>query len=61
MAITCTVPAGAYAQLNDVGTWLGVPPGWTTIAVKADGRWSGTVSTIDPFTGDPTTVVGTSR
>lgn len=58
---TTDVPAGAYAQVNDVGTWLGVPAGWTTITVKANGRWSGTVSTIDPYTGDPTTVVGLAR
>jgi hypothetical protein len=58
---TTDVPAGAYAQINDVGAWLGVPAGWATIAVKANGRWSGTVSTIDPYTGDPTTVTGIPR
>lgn len=55
---TTDVAAGAYAQVNDIGTWLGVPAGWTAITVKANGRWSGTVSTIDPYTGDPTTVIG---
>lgn len=55
---TTEVPAGAYAQVNDVGTWLGAPAGWAAITVKANGRWSGTVSTIDPYTGDPTTVIG---
>lgn len=58
---TTDVPAGAYAQVNDVGAWLGVPTGWATIAVRANGRWSGTVSTIDPYTGDPTTVIGIQR
>ena len=58
---TTDVPAGAYAQVNDVGTWLGLPAGWTGITVKGNGRWSGTVSTIDPYTGDPTTVIGISR
>jgi hypothetical protein len=52
------VAAGAYAQVNDVGTWLVLPAGWTAITVTANGRWSGTVSTIDPYTGDPTTVIG---
>ncbi len=58
---TTEVPAGAYAQINDVGAWLGVPAGWATITVRANGRWSGTVSTIDPYTGDPTTVSGILR
>jgi hypothetical protein len=58
---TTDVPAGAYAQVNDVGTWLGLSAGWTTITVKGNGRWAGTVSTIDPYTGDPTTVVGIPR
>lgn len=55
---TADVPAAAYAQVNDVGTWLGLSAGWAGITVTGNGRWSGTVSTIDPKTGDPTTVVG---
>jgi PKD repeat protein len=55
---TYDVPAGAYSQVNKVGTWLGLPAGWRTISVQANGRWSGTVSTIDPYTGDPTTIIG---
>lgn len=55
---TTNVPAAAYAQVNDVGTWLGLSAGWAGINVTGNGRWSGSVSTIDPKTGDPTTVVG---
>ena len=58
---TTTVPAAAYAQVNDVGTWLGLSPGWASITVSGNGRWSGTVSTIDPKTGDPTTMIGIIR
>jgi len=58
---TLDVPAGAYTQITNVGSWLGVLPGFTTMTVQANGRWSGTVSTIDPFTGDPTTVIGIPR
>lgn len=58
---TTEVAAGAYSQVNDVATWLGLQAGWATIGVTCDGRWSGTVSTIDPYTGDPTTVIGLAR
>jgi len=58
---TLDVPAGAYVQISNVGTWFGVPAGYATVTVRANGRWSGTVSTIDPFTGDPTTVIGIAK
>jgi hypothetical protein len=68
-AITCTlasgnakgtvqVPAGAFVQQDNLGDFLGLPPGTATVQVTADGRWSGMVSTIDPYLGDPTTMVG---
>jgi hypothetical protein len=52
------VLAGAYVQLSNVGQWLGLAPGTAVLEVTADGRWSGSVSTVDPVTGDPTTVRG---
>jgi hypothetical protein len=57
-ARTVFILAGAYEQLNSVGSWLGLEPGWCVVSVKANGRWSGVVSTIDPVSGDPTTVLG---
>ncbi|MGE5156359.1 MAG: hypothetical protein ACM3JP_02560, partial [Betaproteobacteria bacterium] len=53
---TQTVPAGAYTQIDNLGAFLGLPAGAVTAWVQADGRWAGTVSTIDPYTGDPTTL-----
>ncbi len=53
---TQTVPAQSYAQIDNLGAFLGVTPGAHTAWVQADGSWAGTVSTIDPFTGDPTTL-----
>ena len=55
------MPAGADVQISNVGAWLGVPAGYATVTVRANGRWAGTVSTIDPFTGDPTTGIGIAR
>jgi hypothetical protein len=55
---TVFVPPGAYMQLNEIGSWLDLPPGWAVASLKANGRWSGVVSTIDPVSGDPTTVLG---
>ncbi len=52
------VPAGASAQVNDVGSWLDLPSGRATVTVAGDGRWAGLVSTVDPGLGDPTTVIG---
>jgi hypothetical protein len=53
-----TVPAGAYVQVDNLGGALGAPAGFGTAVVVADGTWFGVISTIDPFTGDPTTVRG---
>lgn len=55
---TRTVPAGSYAQVDNLGAFLGAPIGTEPVWVSADGRWAGTISTIDPFTGDPLTVRG---
>ncbi len=52
------VPGGAYDQLNNLGQWLGCPNGPFVAEVEANGPWFGYVSTIDPLTGDPTTVSG---
>ncbi|MCU0293347.1 MAG: YCF48-related protein [Thermoanaerobaculaceae bacterium] len=52
------VAAGAYAQINNVGTWLGLDaPGWSVVSLRADGCFSAYASTIDPRSGDPTTVM----
>lgn len=58
---TTTVDPGTYAQINNVGQFLGAPAGVAILAITADGPWSGYVSTIDPATGDPTTVRGLAR
>ncbi len=55
---TYDVPAGVFAQISGIGGWLGLNPGWSMLTVAAGGKWSGTVSTIDPVLGDPTTVRG---
>lgn len=34
-------PAGACGQIDDEGTWLGTPHGWTVITVSGSGCWSG--------------------
>ena len=56
-----TVAPGTYTQINNVGQYLGAPAGMAIVAITADGPWSGYVSTIDPATGDPTTVRGLAR
>ncbi|GEM_PF-657323 len=55
---TITVPAGANTQINNLGAFLGTPKGFFAATVTADGRWYAVVSTVDPVTGDPTTVRG---
>jgi hypothetical protein len=55
---TQVVPAGAYVQINNLGAFLGASPGFGAAQVSADGEWFGAIATIDPFTGDPTTVRG---
>jgi hypothetical protein len=57
---TQVVPAGAYVQINNLGAFLGASAGFSTAHVSADGEWFGAISTIDPYTGDPTTVRGLS-
>ncbi|HNX49020.1 MAG TPA: hypothetical protein PLS53_05435 [Thermoanaerobaculaceae bacterium] len=54
-----TVPARTYTQLDKVGRQqLGLPAGTSVMRVQATGKWVGYVSTVDPVTGDPTTVRG---
>ncbi|MCU0294280.1 MAG: hypothetical protein MUF10_20225 [Thermoanaerobaculaceae bacterium] len=55
---TRTVAGGTYTQIDKVGTFLQLPAGLVVLAVRATGRWAGTVSTVDPGSGDPTTVRG---
>lgn len=53
------VPARTYIQLDRVGrTQLGLGAGTAVMRVQATGKWVGYVSTVDPVTGDPTTVRG---
>lgn len=52
------VPARTYVQLSNVGHQLALPAGISILRVRADGRWCGSVSTVDPATGDPTTLRG---
>jgi hypothetical protein len=55
---TTAVPAGAYVQIDNLGAFLKTPAGFGTVRVTATGRWFAVVSTVDPVTGDPTTVRG---
>ena len=68
-AITCTfsaggvsgtleVPAGSFIQQDNLGAFLGLPSGQRLVEVSANGRWSAIVTAIDPYLGDPTTVLG---
>jgi thiol-disulfide isomerase/thioredoxin len=57
-SITSTLPASAYVSLDRIGARLGLSPGAAVIEVSAPGGWTGYVSTVDPVTGDPTTVRG---
>jgi len=52
------VPAGSFVQQDNLGSYLGLPPGAAHVSVSADGRWSAIVTAIDPYLGDPTTVLG---
>lgn len=60
-AHTVTVPARTYVQVTNLGAELDLPPGPALVRVEADGAWSGSVSTVDGVTGDPTTVRGQSE
>lgn len=55
---TVNVAAGAYSQIDNLGSFLGVAPGFSMVEVSASGQWFAAVSTVDPFTGDPTTLRG---
>jgi hypothetical protein len=55
---TKVVSAGAYVQINNLGAFIKTPAGFGSVRVTADGNWYGLISTIDPFTGDPTTIRG---
>ncbi|MGV8041172.1 MAG: hypothetical protein AB2L07_14225 [Thermoanaerobaculaceae bacterium] len=54
-----SLPGRTYRQLDQVGKQqLGLPAGTAMLTVHATGKWVGYVSTVDPVTGDPTTVRG---
>lgn len=54
-----TVPPRTYKQYDRVGQQqLGLAAGNAILSVQANGKWVGYVSTVDPVTGDPTTVRG---
>lgn len=54
-----SLPGRTYRQLDQVGKQqLGLPAGTSMLTVHATGTWVGYVSTVDPVTGDPTTVRG---
>lgn len=54
-----SLPGRTYRQLDQVGKQqLGLPAGTSLLEVRATGKWVGYVSTVDPVTGDPTTVRG---
>ncbi|HPW55006.1 MAG: BACON domain-containing protein [Thermoanaerobaculaceae bacterium] len=54
-----SLPGRTYRQLDQVGKQqLGLPAGTSMLTVHATGTWVGYVSTVDPITGDPTTVRG---
>lgn len=55
---TVDVPANAFNQFYDLGKLLVLSGGTRTARVSANGLWYGVVSTTDPKTGDPTTVIG---
>lgn len=55
------IAGGAYDQVNNLGSWLGCPDGAFIASVEGGAPWYGYVSTIDPFTGDPTTVRAVSE
>lgn len=57
-ATSVEVAGGAYDQVNNLGSWLGCPNGVFMLEVEATAPWAGYVSTVDPVTGDPTTVRG---
>ncbi|GBC79135.1 hypothetical protein HRbin09_00349 [bacterium HR09] len=55
---TVSVPAGAYSQIDNLGSFLGAASGFSVVQVSATGRWFAAISTVDPVTGDPTTLRG---
>ena len=55
---TFLVPRHAFVQINNLRGELGVGAGDTAVVVSSTGRWNGTISLIDPYSGDPTTLRG---
>jgi len=53
-----TIEPGTMMQINRIGRQLGLAGGSAVLAVTGDGRWAGYVATVDPISGDPTTVLG---
>ena len=57
-AHTVDLPAGVFLEISNVGSVVGAGTGRWPLAVSSDGSWAGFISTVDPVTGDPTTVRG---
>jgi|GEM_PF-5883145 len=55
---TVDLPAGVFLEINNVGSVVGAGTGRWPLTVSSDGSWAGFISTVDPVTGDPTTVRG---
>lgn len=45
---TLNVPAGAYSQIDNLGSYLGAAPGFSVVEVSANGRWFAAVSLLTP-------------
>jgi hypothetical protein len=54
---TVTVPPGTHILMTDVGTRLGSPVGKSVLLASSTTPWYGFVSTVDPVSGDPWTVL----
>jgi hypothetical protein len=50
---TVTLPPFVYTQLTNLGATLGLGPGTHVVTARANARWYGAVSTVDPHSGDP--------
>jgi len=55
---TVSLMPGTYYQYDNVGAALGAATGDATLSVTSTGPWGGIVSSVDPVTGDPTTLSG---
>jgi hypothetical protein len=55
---TLPLQPGVYSQVSNVGAYVGANPGDATLSITSDGTWAGYVTSIDPLTNDPTTIMG---